>query len=93
MTLVTMPRNLCLLTDLRVFKRNMLGGCFGDGPGRLDLGEGTQGKFFFDARLMQPNTKYVMTVIVKKDVRTSTASQILEVVTGDPSMLLIEYVH
>ena len=85
--------NVCSLTDPRVFKRDSHGGCFGDGPGRLSLGEINPGVFSFDARLMQPGVQYVMTVVVQKDVRVSSASQTVHVINGNPPNLLISSVH
>ena len=61
-------------------------GCFGTGPGKLDV---TEGMFSVDPVHMPPG-KYVLTVIVTKDTRMAKAEQILTVIDGNPIEVLVE---
>ena len=80
-----------LSTDDSTFVRGPGGGCFGDGPGQLNLSDSSVGKFSFKARFLSTNTSYMMAVRVRKLKEESLALQELRVSPGNvnPPMVTI----
>ncbi|XP_064630503.1 uncharacterized protein LOC135489174 [Lineus longissimus] len=64
------------------------GGCFGNGPGRLDLPLNT-GNFTPNFYLMPLNQTCNITAIVKKDTRSGRVSMLVTVVDGRPPVIII----
>ncbi|XP_061175461.1 uncharacterized protein LOC133184410 [Saccostrea echinata] len=62
------------------------GGCFKQGPGRIDTYNGT---LSFDTANMQINQTYVFKIQVQKDDRMTETTAELEIVAGDPPDLTI----
>lgn len=59
-------------------------GCFGTGPGHLDIDEGS---FLLDTGHMTPDTVFRLKLKASKDVREGWTEQIFEVSAGDPPEL------
>lgn len=62
------------------------GGCFKQGPGRINTNDG---RLSFDTANMQINQTYVFKVQVRKDDRMAETTAELEIVSGDPPELTI----
>lgn len=64
------------------------GGCFRQGPGRIDTDAGS---LSFDTANMQINQTYVFKIQVRKDERVAETTAEIEIVQGDPPELTIRY--
>jgi len=64
-----------------------LGGCFRQGPGLIKISG--QGSLTFSGRNMRINDTYVFTVIVFKGNRNATAELQVNIVQGDPPLVVI----
>lgn len=62
------------------------GGCFRQGPGKIDTSNGT---LSFDTANMQINQTYVFKIQVRKDDRMAETTAELEIVSGDPPELTV----
>ena len=63
-----------------------LGGCYGDGPGRLNY---STPKFLLDTGKMIKFERYVITLVIKKGKRNSSFSQTLHVLPGNPLSVFV----
>jgi hypothetical protein len=59
------------------------GGCFGQGPGRLNHSDRTMA-INIDTGLMRENATYTLQLLVKKDFRRSVFNLFMEIIPGDP---------
>jgi hypothetical protein len=64
------------------------GGCFGNGPGRLDIPE-TTGYFVPDFSLMAYNSKCNITVIMVEGSRTGRNTMLITIIKGKPPLITI----
>ena len=89
MRLTCLCVSLNLSTDDTTFVRGLHGGCFGHGPGQLNLSDSSVGKFSFKAGYLASNTSYMMAVRVRKLKEESMALQELRVSSVNPPTVTI----
>ena len=82
-----LPTTLTILPPIPTPSNESLGGCFDDGPGRLNF---TSLKMTLNTSRMTPNTTYIIRFVMKKDDRHRFADQIVTISPGDPPSLSIE---
>ncbi len=64
------------------------GGCFGEGPGRLNYSDTTTA-INIDTGLMTENASYSLQLLVKKDFRRSVFNLFMEIIPGDPPTIAL----
>lgn len=64
------------------------GGCFGQGPGRLNFSESLLA-INIDTGLMRENASHILQLLVKKDVRRSVFNLYMDIIPGNPPTIAL----
>ena len=82
-----LPTNLTNLPPIPAPSNVSLGGCFNNGPGRLNF---TKIKITLNTSRMNPSTTYILRFVMSKDDRHRFVDQYVTISPGDPPTLNIE---